>query len=209
MAASFQTEQEGLEHQMDMSETKPPEELQSDTELLKMFEKTLPESFKNYLRPRPIEFRPVDPWSFIKPEKQKPFRCVWFKALGDVPNDRTVHQRILAYASDYNLLSTAILPHQDKVMFHNLQMASLDHAMWFHHDFDVSDWLLYELDSPSASNSRGFTRGNIFTKEGKLVASVTQEGLMRVKRKRDKKKDSKDGENVQAGNAEEKKTKKS
>lgn len=183
LAASFQTRQEGLEHQIAMPEVSPPEKLQSDLEMLKSFETQLPESFKKWIRPRPIEFRPVKPLSFIVPEKQEPYRHVWFRAVGEVAKDIRINQRLLAYASDYNLLTTAILPHQDKVNAGKLQLASLDHAMWFHHDFNFCDWLLYALDSPNASNSRGFTRGNIFTQEGKLVASVAQQGLMRPKRK--------------------------
>lgn len=184
LAASFQLQQSGMEHQFEMPKVTPPEELQSDQEMLKSFEKQLPEAFKKFIRPRPIEFRPVNPLNFILPEKQEPCRYVWFRAVGDVEKDIRLNQRLLAYASDYNLLSTAVLPHQDQVKITELQMASLDHAMWFHHEFNICDWLLYALDSPSTSNSRGFTRGNIFTKEGKLVASVVQEGLLRKPRKR-------------------------
>lgn len=183
LAASFQLKQEGLEHQIDMPDVTPPDELQSDLQMLKTFEKQLPEAFKKFIRPRPIEFRPVNPLSFIVPEKQEPYRYVWFRAIGEVANDPRINRRLLAYASDYNLLTTAILPHQDRVNAAKLQLASLDHAMWFHCDFNMGDWLLYSLDSPSTNNSRGFTRGSIFTKEGKLVASVAQEGLMRQKRR--------------------------
>ncbi len=182
MAASFQLKQEGHEHQIDMPEVTPPEKLQSDQALIEQFKEHLPKELLKFLRPRPIEFRPVNPMSFIQPVSQEPYRYVWFKALGDVPDDLRINQRILAYASDYNLLTTAILPHQDKSMPNQLQLASLDHAMWFFHEFKTDDWLLYAIDSPSASNARGFTRGNIFTKDGKLVASVVQEGLMRPRR---------------------------
>ena len=183
MAVSLQTKQEGLHHQIDMPNIVPPEELQSDEDLLHQFSDRLPESFKRFLRPRPIEFRPVDPFNFILPEKQEPLRHVWFKAKGDYEGDHTIQQRLLAYASDYNLLTTAIQPHQDEIQIHQVQLASLDHAMWFHRPFTMNDWLLYEVDSPSASNARGFTRGSIFSKDGTLVASVAQEGLIRPKRK--------------------------
>jgi len=184
MAASFQLSQPGYEHQIEMPSVTPPDELKSDREILQAFADNLPESIKKFNRERPIEFRPVNPFSFITPESQEPFRYVWFKANGEVPKDQNIHKRLLTYASDYNLLTTAILPHQDKTSVAQLRVASLDHAMWFHHDVDCSQWLLYALDSPSASNSRGFTRGNVFTQDGKLVASVVQEGLMRKRRKK-------------------------
>jgi len=179
LAASFQLLQPGLAHQIDMPDITQPDELQSDYELMTQFKDQLPEQFKKFLRPKPIEFRPVNPLSFVLPQKQEPKRHIWMKAKGTVPDDITVHQRILAYASDYNLLITALLPHQADVKTHHLQLASIDHAMWFHRPFKINEWLLYILESPSASNSRGFTRGSIYTKAGILVASVVQEGLMR------------------------------
>ena len=183
LAASFQLLQEGLDHQIDMPDIKPPEELQSDIDLMMQFKDQIPKRFKNFLRPRPIEFRPVNPLSFILPQKQEPKRHIWMKAKGSVLNDLTIHQRLLAYASDYNLLITALLPHQGEVKMHHLQLASLDHAMWFHRPFKIDEWLLYVLDSPSASNTRGFTRGSLYTKKGALIASVVQEGLMRPKQR--------------------------
>jgi len=179
LAASFQKAQEGLDHQIQMPEITPPEELISDEDLVSKFGDKIPAGLRRFLRPRPIEFRPVNPMSFILPEKQEPIRYVWFRAKGNLSMDLPIQQRLLAYASDYNLLTTAIQPHQQEVQIQHLQLASLDHAMWFHRSFDINNWLLYVVDSPSASNGRGFTRGNIFTKEGVLVASVVQEGLMR------------------------------
>lgn len=181
LAASFQLEQQGLDHQIKIPQTTPPDQLQSDFDLMTQFKDQIPKSFKNFIRPKPIEFRPVNPLSFILPQKQAPKRYIWMRAIGKVPNDTTIQQRLLAYASDYNLLITALLPHQHETNISKLQLASIDHAMWFHRTFNLEDWLLYELDSPSASNTRGFTRGNIYTKDGKLVASVVQEGLMRQK----------------------------
>ena len=183
-AVSFQLEQEGLDHQMPIPEVRPPEELQSDQVLLKQYIDHLPPGFEGFLTPRPIEFRPINPMDFILPEKKDPVRYVWMKAKGPVPNNPLVHQRILAYASDYNLLTTALLPHQHKVNYTQLQWASLDHAMWFHRKCNIEDWLLYALDSPSASGARGFSRGSIYNRSGELVASVVQEGLMRKKRKK-------------------------
>jgi len=192
-AASFQVDTEGYDHQIEIPDVPSPDTLQSDQDLLKAFKSQLPKQFQRFIRPLPIEFRPVNPFIFITPEKQEPIRYVWMKAKGDVPNIRSIHQRILAYASDYNLLTTAIQPHQHKTSFTKLQIASLDHAMWFHRDFKIDEWLLYAIDSPSASSSRGFTRGNIYKQDGTLVASVVQEGLMRQKRDRKKKEDDEKG----------------
>jgi len=182
-AASFQLEQEGLEHQVAMPNVPPPETLLSDADLIAPLKKTNPELHRRYFHERPIEFRPVEKLDIINPRKSRPFRHVWFKAKGTLPDSKRVHQEVLAYASDYNLLMTASLPHVEEVNRSELFFASLDHAMWFHHDFRADEWLLYALDSPSASNSRGFTRGNIFTRDGKLIASVVQEGLIRQIRK--------------------------
>jgi acyl-CoA thioesterase-2 len=185
-SASFQLRQEGLEHQIDMPADVPvPEKLVDDRVIADKYAKFLPKSIREYLEiPRPIEFRPVEIFDYFKPESLPPFRNVWIRARGKMGDNFGEHQKVLAYASDYNLLSTSILPHQHEVNMPQLQMASLDHAMWFHRDFRVDEWLLYAIDSPSSSNARGFTRGNFFTQEGKLVASVVQEGLIRKKRKK-------------------------
>ncbi|CAH0995197.1 Acyl-CoA thioesterase 2 [Emticicia aquatica] len=182
MGASFQAMQDGIDHQISMPNVPPPEALVSDLTLLEAFKDKAPEFYKNFSHPRPLEFRPVEKINPLKPQPQQPFRHVWIKANGILPDDLKLHQIILAYASDYNLLGTATLPHLDVIQLNNVFMASLDHAMWFHRDFRIDQWLLYALDSPSASNSRGFTRGNFFTEEGKLVASVVQEGLIRERK---------------------------
>lgn len=183
IAVSFQLKQEGMDHQIEMPDVPGPDDLLSDQDLIKKYEKQLPESFKRFFRPRPIEFRPIDPLNFIGLKKQEPLRHLWFKAKGDVPEDSTVHERLLAYASDYNLLTTAIQPHLHEMSNYDIQIASIDHAMWFHRDFRMDEWLLYALDSPSAGNARGFTRGSIFKADGTLIASVVQEGLLRKKKK--------------------------
>lgn len=181
MIASFQLEHEGYDHQIEMPKDLPgPDELISWDDIRERFSDNLPEGFKTWLSiDRPIEFKPVEINNPMVKKKEKPFKHVWMKAKGEMPNDKPLQQQVLAYASDYNLLSATIQPHGDTATLANIKMASLDHAMWFHRDFNMNDWLLYAIDSPSASNSRGFTRGNIFTKEGKLVASVVQEGLIR------------------------------
>ena len=183
MAASFQLKREGLEHQISMPNVPDPEELLPDYEIAKAFAEQMPELYRRYLITKPIEFRPVEQFNPLKPEKSEPFRHVWIKAIGDLPDNKPLHQEVLAYASDYNLLTTAVLPHRDKTRLDELYFASLDHAMWFHREVRMDEWLLYALDSPSASNSRGFTRGNIFSRNGVLVASVVQEGLMGRRRK--------------------------
>lgn len=180
MSASYQSPEQGLDHQINMPDVPSPDSLPSDTELISRYEENWPEPFKRFLRvERPIEFRPVELFDPIRPGKQEPFRHVWMKAKGTMPDEWVTHQQVLAYASDYNLLTTAILPHGDITGWDNLFLASLDHAMYFHRAFRIDQWLLYAIDSPSASNARGFTTGKIFDQEGRLVASVVQEGLMR------------------------------
>jgi acyl-CoA thioesterase-2 len=181
MAASFQVPETGLEHQFDMPKVPPPEELKSEHELrLAEIDTMTPQAREWALRPRPIEMRPVKWHGFSNRGKQPPFDDIWIKATGPVPEDIGLQQAVLAYASDMSLLDTALLPHG--VDWHSsVQMASLDHAMWFHHAFRVDEWLLYAQDSPSASGARGFNRGAVYTRDGKLVASMVQEGLMRMR----------------------------
>ncbi len=184
MSASFQLKQEGFDHQISMADIPPPESLLTDVQLAETWEGELPELFKRFRSERPIEFRPAEKIHPFMNEKREPFRNVWFKAKGKMSDAISLHHTFLAYASDYNLLGTALLPHRDQVKYGEIQLASLDHGMWFHRQFRMDEWLLYSLDSPSASNSRGFTRGNIFTRDGKLVASVVQEGMIRKARKK-------------------------
>jgi acyl-CoA thioesterase-2 len=179
MAASFQVPETGYEHQFDMPEVPAPEGLEDENALrLKDIDKLPPEMRDWALRPRPIDMRPVAWRGFSNRGKHAPYDNLWIRATGPVPDDIGTQQAVLAYASDMSLLDTALLPHG--VDWHSsIQMASLDHAMWFHHPFRVDDWLLYAQDSPSASGARGFNRGAVYTRDGKLVASVVQEGLMR------------------------------
>jgi acyl-CoA thioesterase-2 len=188
MSASFQVLEEGLEHQFDRPNVPPPEELMDEHEARKqMMNDNMPEDAKAWWnRPRPIEMRPavLDNWMNRAP--REPFDNVWIRATGPVPDNIIVQQSVLAYASDMSLLDTALLPH-GRSWHSPIQMASLDHAMWFHHPFKMDDWLLYAQDSPSASGARGFNRGAVYTRDGKLVASVVQEGLMRLRETEDKK----------------------
>lgn len=184
MAASFQLRQEGFDHQINMPNVSMPDQLVSWEDLVTKYGDQLPENYKRFLNlDRPIEFRPVELINPALPGKNQPYRHVWMKAKGLMPDDIQAHQSVLAYTSDYNLLTTALLPHGNAAALSKVQLASLDHAMWFHRDFRMDDWLLYAIDSPSASNARGFTRGNIFDQEGRLVASVVQEGMVRMNRK--------------------------
>ncbi len=181
LSASFQIAEPGVSHQMEMPHVRAPEDLTPDFELRKQLADRLPERLRDYYEGRrPIEMRPVDPVDPLKPEKRPPYQHIWLRAVDRLPNTPALHQCVLAFASDYSLLATAFLPGGLSMMDDSIQRASLDHAMWFHRDFRVDEWLLYAMHSPSASNSRGFSRGNIFSRDGRLVASVTQEGLMRV-----------------------------
>ncbi len=184
MAASFQLDQEGLEHQIAMPEVPPPEELRDLTEYIDEVRDQLPERLR---RPashqRPFEFRPVQSPQYLAPTARPPMKQIWFRTVDRVPDGEALHRRLLAYVSDYHLLDTTLLPHAMSWLNANIRMASIDHAMWFHAPVRADEWLLYALDSPSASGARGFTRGSIFTRDGKLVASTAQEGLIRAKRR--------------------------
>lgn len=185
MAASFHKEESGYDHQIDMKKTiKQPEDLLSWDDLLLQFGSALPSKTREFLEiNRPIEFKPTVLINPLEKKDLPPYNDVWFKVKGDVGNlDYALKQQVLAYISDYSVLTTAINPHASKAHFGNTQMASLDHSMWFFRDFDFNDWLLFSIESPSAANARAFTKGNIFTRDGKLVASVAQEGLMRPMR---------------------------
>ena len=182
LAASFQVDEPGLEHQIEMPDVPPPEGLLNEVELRRRHIDRIPERFHaTFLRDRPIEVRPIDPVDEFAPEKRPPFQNVWFRAVDALPDDRALHQCVLAYASDLTLLDTSNLPHGVSWWSEKFQTASLDHAMWFHRPFRADEWLLYAQDSPRAAGARGFNRGSVFTRAGELVASVTQEGLIRLR----------------------------
>jgi acyl-CoA thioesterase-2 len=184
LSASFHKKEEGYSHQMAMkSSIKQPEELLSWTDILQQFGDFLPKGLKAFFEiERPIEFKPTEVVNPLEKKDLPPFSDVWFKLKGDVKElDLATKQQILTYISDYNILSSALYPHASQAYWGNTQTASLDHSMWYFRDFDFNDWLLYVMESPNASNARGFARGNIFTRDGTLIASVAQEGLMRPK----------------------------
>jgi acyl-CoA thioesterase II len=182
MAASFQVPESGFDHQVPMPSVPPPESLPTSRlpdELLAR----MPERRRRVMEaPRPFEFRMVEPVDHLEPRRSAPERHVWFRAVSRVPDDEALHRCLLAYVSDFNLLDTATLPHGASYLGGNVVLASIDHAMWFHRPLRVDDWLLYAVDSPSASGARGFARANVFSRDGRLVASTTQEGLVRKAR---------------------------
>jgi acyl-CoA thioesterase-2 len=182
MAASFQTPEEGLRHQDAMPDVPGPEELRSESELRREIVDEIPEKFRRHmLRGRPIEIRPVQPRSWLRPDSSEPRQDSWFRLVAPIGDDPAMHRAILAYASDMTLLGTSLLAHGVNWTTPKLQTASLDHALWLHEDFRADEWLLYSCDSPWAGHARGFNRGKIYTQDGRLVASVAQEGLMRLR----------------------------
>lgn len=180
MSASFKLDEDGLEHQCTMPVVPEPESLPNMTELGKQALAELPDKLNRFLKwQRPIELRPVQQIHPLNPKPAPPTREVWIRAVGPLPDEPGMHKAMLAYASDYSLLATALLPHGLTFTQGTIRAASLDHAMWFHRDFRIDDWLLYSMDSPSMAHGRGFSRGKLFTREGVLVASVAQEGMIR------------------------------
>ena len=180
MSASFQVEEGGYEHQAAMPEVPGPDALESEQALARARVEQIPPPLRaQAVAPRPIEIRPVDPHDPLSPEIREPSRCVWVRAVDPLPDDGPLHRWLLAYASDFHLLGTAMAPHGVSWLTPGMQVASLDHAMWFHRPFRMDDWLLYAMESPSASGGRGLVRGRFFDRAGRLVASTAQEGLMR------------------------------
>ena len=181
LAASFQKHEDGGEHQLSMPEVPKPEDIEPTPALPPEVFAKLPSKVQRWLsRMGPFEFRHVYPRDDLNPPKRPPFQQVWFKLgerVGDAPE---LHRALLAYASDFHLLGTATFPHGISYYQPNVQMASLDHALWFHRPFRADDWLLYSIDSPGAQGGRGLARGLIYDRNGKLVASTAQEGLIRV-----------------------------
>jgi acyl-CoA thioesterase-2 len=163
-----------------MPECTEPDLLISELELRRRFQHMIPEKVRDaFIQDRPIDIRPVRPMNYGQPDIRPPSKQNWFRAVGTVPARVELHHALLAYTSDFGLLGTSLQPHGVCFADRSMQVASLDHAIWFHREFDIGDWLLYDMDSPSASGGRGFNRGNIFNQKGELVASVTQEALIR------------------------------
>ncbi len=182
MSCSFQLPEEGLDHQIAMPKVPAPEELPSEADLKALFLNEAPEPVRRYWeRERPIEIRPVDLRHYMSRDAHDPTQNVWIRATGALPDDPDIHRCVLAYASDMTLLDTSLFYHGRSIFDRDLQVASLDHALWFHRPFRADEWLLYAEDSPSASGGRGFNRGSLFSRDGRLVASVAQEGLIRLR----------------------------
>ncbi len=178
MSASFQDPEPGFDHQAAMPDAPPPESLRDLAEIEAEVIERRPQKLSGYFsNQRPFEFRAVSPDDYLVREKRAPRKLVWFRVIGELPDDQVLHRSLLAYVSDYHLLAAATLPHGINIL--ELQAASIDHAIWFHRDLRVDDWLLYAIESPSASGARGFSRGSIYSRDGRLVASVAQEGLIR------------------------------
>jgi acyl-CoA thioesterase-2 len=180
MSASFHKHEESYEHQAEMPKVPPPEDLPSAATLMTKLLDRLPESMRSYWqRERPFDMRPVDISRYLTREKSNPVQHVWIRASGRLPDDPSLHQCLLAYASDFTLLDTALIAHGKLLFDSDIQLASLDHALWFHRPFRADDWLLYTQDSPNANGARGLCRGSIYSRDGQLVATVAQEGLIR------------------------------
>ena len=181
-SASFHQQEEGFRHQTEMPDVPQPEDLIPEEELSPRLAKALSqEKREKMLRAKAIETRPVQVLGPLHPAISAPIKQVWFKAAGVLPSSPALHKYLLAYASDFGLLTTSLLPHGASIWQPHMQVASLDHSIWFHEEVCLDDWLLYSMDSPWAGNSRGFARGSIYTRDGRLVASVAQEGLTRAR----------------------------
>jgi len=183
MLCSFHVDEAGIEHGAPMPDVPPPEELPRELDLVRAMAHRIPAPLREvYTQDRPLDFRPVAPVDPFAPDVRPAVKHGWFRAEGIMPDEPILHQAVMAYASDYGLLGTALLPHGLSFMMRGVQAASLDHAVWFHRPFRVDEWLLYSTDAPAAAGSRGFTRGLLFTRDGTLVASTVQEGLLRMRR---------------------------
>ncbi len=181
MAASFHIKEKGESHQINMPNVLTPDLLLTDIQQAERLQHKDPERFLRIMKAHPqiFEFKPVDKAIYLQTQNSAPFAHIWFRIKEKIQVDLSFQHQILAFASDYSLLLTATLPHRENLKNSKMYYASLDHALWFHREYKIDDWLLYVIESPSASNARGFSRGSIFNKKGIMVASVTQEGLMR------------------------------
>ena len=183
MSCSFHRPETGLEHQMSMRDTVGPESLRDELDVLREHAEQIPKRVRGVLtQDRVLDIRPVEAEDPFQPERRAPRQRYWMRTVNDLPDDPLLHQAILAYASDYGLLGAALRPHGVTFRDPEVMVASLDHAIWFHRPFRFDDWLLYVVESPSSGAGRGFSRGTFFTRDGTLVASVAQEGVLRVRR---------------------------
>jgi len=180
MTASFQYPEQGFEHQDTMPNVPPPEQVASYSDFIKAHQQYFPDNTKgDFLAEKPIELRPIEAYNWYKPQPTDPICNMWIKANGELPDDLRIHMYMLAYTSDFHFLPTALFPHGVSHWQPNFQIATIDHAMWFHRPFRFDDWLLYSMQSPSATNGRGLVKGQIFNRQGELVASTMQEGVIR------------------------------
>ena len=181
MTASFQIPEEGVQHQAKKPDVPGPDDLADISSVSEKILKTLPLEIRRFLtRERPMEMRPVNPVDFTSLKPRDPVRHVWIRVVDDLPDDPDIHRSLLAYLSDYYFVGTSTQPHGIRWEQRNVQMASLDHAMWFHRSFRADQWLLYAIESPNASGARGLVTGRFFKPDGTLVASTVQEGLIRI-----------------------------
>lgn len=182
MVVSFQSEENGLDYQGQLPDVTPPEQLESELERAKKIVDQLPPSLKHKAtRARSIEVKAVDPIDYLNPQKREPVHRAWVRAVDKLSNDYRLHQALLAYTSDIGLIEPALFPHGITFLDKRLQVASLDHSMWFHQRFEIDEWLLYDLVSPRTSQCRGLSFGKFFDRNGRHVASTAQEGLIRIK----------------------------
>lgn len=180
LSASFHHREAGVHHAVAMPAVPPPDALPSESDLLSIYADRVPESQRPLLaRPRAIEMRPVEPINWLRQTPAEPVAHTWMRCVAPLPDDPAVHRAVIAYASDMTLLGTSLLPHAISWPAGTARGASLDHAVWFHDDARADEWLLYACDSPWADHARGFNRGSIYTRDGRLVASVAQEGMIR------------------------------
>ena len=180
MTASFQQAEVGLDHQNVMPEVTPPEELPSFMDFIFDHQAYIPEAVRGkFLSEKPIELRPVEQYNWIKPEKAPPICHMWIKANGKLPDDPRIHKYMLAYTSDFHFLPTALFSHGVTHWQPNFQIATIDHAMWFHRPFRFDEWLLYVMESPTTMGGRGLVKGQIYNRSGHLIATTMQEGVIR------------------------------
>jgi acyl-CoA thioesterase II len=183
MEVSFHVVEEGLTHQIPMPDMPKPDVLPGESMIRSQALTLMPEPMRRYFeRERPIELRPVEYRRYLGEKVEGGVFHIWIRATGRLPDEPAIHQCVLAYASDMTLLDAALIPHGRTLFQNEIMAASLDHALWFHRPFRADEWLLYVQDSPNLSGARGFARGSIFAADGRLVASVAQEGLLRLRR---------------------------
>lgn len=182
LSASFHRHEDGLAHQLEMPDVPPPEEVRPELEVIRERARSMPDKVRSVVtQDRPLDVRPVDDDDPFEPKVMPARRAMWVRTTGPLGDDPLHHQAVLAYASDYGLIVTALRPHARSVRDPEMMVASLDHSIWFHRPFRIDEWLLYVVDAPVSSGGRGFARGTYFTRDGELVASTAQEGLMRVR----------------------------